>query len=92
MHVASSIKLHDLVLSFLFENEHRFKNFLRSLCKVLVLCDFLNLDCLRIIATPVSATISQPQRFDFLIECILNDGTCQFCFSHNENIEVLTII
>ena len=36
---------------FAFEIKHRFENlFLRSLWKVLVLCDFLNLDCLRIIA------------------------------------------
>ena len=28
----------------------------------------------------------KPQRFDFLIECKLSDGTCQFYFSHNENI------
>ena len=27
-----------------------------------------------------------PQRFNFLIECKLNDRTCQFHFSHYENI------
>ena len=25
----------------------------------------------------------KPQRFDFLYECKLNDGTCQFYFSYN---------
>ena len=28
----------------------------------------------------------KPQRFDFLNECQLNDGTCQFYFSYNEKI------
>ena len=34
----------------------------------------------------------KPQCFDFLIECKLNDGACQFYFSHNENIHFSTQI
>ena len=41
----------DFVIAFAFKNKHRFENFFRSLLKVWVLCDFLNLSCLRIIAT-----------------------------------------
>ena len=41
----------DFVFPFAFKNKHRFENFFLSLWKVWVLCDFLNLSCLRIIAT-----------------------------------------
>ena len=32
--------------TFAFENEHWFEKKMHSLCKVLILCDFLNLACL----------------------------------------------
>ena len=53
MNVASGLKLHDLILSFLLlsRTNNGSKTFFRSLWKVWVLCDFLNLSCLRIIAT-----------------------------------------
>ena len=51
MNVARGLKIHDFFFVFLFafKNKQRFENFFRSLCKVWVLCDFLNLSCLRII-------------------------------------------
>ena len=90
MNVARVLKLHDLILSFLWLSRTNIgsKTFFRSLWKVWVLCYFLNLSCLGFIAT--SRPNHKPQRFDFLIECKLNDGTCQFYFSHNENIQFST--
>ena len=87
MNVARGLKHHDLILSFLLlsKTDIGSKTFLRSLCKVLILCDFLNLGCLRIIATswqPPEMPSLQP--FDFLIECKLNDRTFQFCFSNDK--------
>ena len=51
--VARGLKLNDLILSFilLLRTNISSKTFLFSLWKVLILCDFLNLDCLRIIET-----------------------------------------
>ena len=51
--VARGLKLNDLILSFilLLRTNISSKTFLCSLWKVLILCDFLNLGCLRIIAT-----------------------------------------
>ena len=68
-----SLKLYDLILSFLVLSRTNFasKTFLRSLWKVLILCDFLNLGCF---------SNHKPQCFDFLIECKLNEGTCHFFF------------
>ena len=53
MNVAGGLKLHNLILSFLLLSRTNIgsKTFFRSLWKVWVLCDFLNLSCLRIIAT-----------------------------------------
>ena len=53
MNIAKDLNLHDLILSFLllFRTNIGLKSFLRTLYKVLILCDFLNLGCLRIIAT-----------------------------------------
>ena len=41
----------DFVFAFAFKNKYQFETFFRSLWEVWVLCDFLNLSCLRIIAT-----------------------------------------
>ena len=53
MNFTRCLKLHDLILSFLVLSRTNIgsKTFLRSLWKVLILCDFLDLECLRIIAT-----------------------------------------
>ena len=64
------------------------KLFFVHLWKVLVLCVFFEFE-LSQNYRDVTAII-KPQRFDFLIECKLNEGTCQFHFSHNENIQFLT--
>ena len=47
----NELKMHDLILSFhvLLRTTIGSKTFLRSLWKVSILCDFLNLGCLRII-------------------------------------------
>ena len=53
MNVARGLKLHVLTLSFilLLKRNIGSKTFFRSLWEVLVLRDFLDLSCLRIIAT-----------------------------------------
>ena len=54
--VARDIKLYDLILSFLlFSRTNIGSKTFHSLWKVLVLCDFLNLICLRIIATSLQS-------------------------------------
>ena len=68
----------DFVLPFAFQYEHRVEN------------------CFSFIVTFWFWVVSdllgrhgnhKQQRFDFLIECKLNDGTFQFHCSHNENIK-----
>ena len=52
MNIARGLKLHDLILSFrLLSRTNIGSKKICSLWKVLVLCDFLNLSCLRIIET-----------------------------------------
>ena len=66
------------------------RNKLGYLCKVLILCDFLDLGCLRMFVNGRRGN-HKSQAFDFRIGCKLNDGTFQFCFLRNENIGVFTI-
>ena len=49
MNVARGLNRHDSILSFLSLSRTNIdsKTFLRSLCEILILCDFLNLVCLR---------------------------------------------
>ena len=78
----------DFVFPFAFKNIHRFENvfsFIMEGIGTLWLFEFgLSHNYLDVTA------IIELQRFDFLIECKLNDGTCQFYFSHNENIQFST--
>ena len=89
MNVARDLKLHYLFLFFLLLSRKNIgsKTFLGSLCKVLLLCDFLDWGCLRIFCD-VSATISHSVSI-FVLNA--SYGTFQFCFSHNENIGGFTI-
>ena len=85
MNVAKGLKLHDLILSFLSLSRTNVgsKTFFFHNGRYGYSVTFW---------IWVVSELSQrhgnhkPQRFDFLIECKLSDWTCQFYFSHNENI------
>ena len=88
MNAARGLKLHDLifVFPFAFKNKHLLENFFSFIMEgkgTLLLFEFE-------LSQNYRHGNHKPQSFDFLIECKLNDGTCQFYFSHNENIQFST--
>ena len=89
MNVARGLKLHDLILSFL----------LLSRTNIGLKTFFVQYGRYGYSVTFWIWVVSElsrrhgnhePKRFDFLIECKLNDGNCQFYFSHDENIKFST--
>ena len=89
MNADRGLKLHDLILSFLLLSRTNIgsETFFAHNGRYLYSVTFL----IRVVSEYLRRHGNhKPQRFDFLIECKLNDGTCQFYFSHNENIQFST--
>ena len=77
----------DFVFPFAFKNKHQFENFFVHNGRYWYSVTFWIWAVSELSRRHVN---HKPQRFDFLIECKKNDGTCQFYCSHNENIQFTT--
>ena len=89
MNVANGLILHILILSFLLllRTNIRSKAFFGHYARYWYSVNFVI--CV-VSKLSLRHGNHKPQRFDFLVECKLNDGTCQVHFSHTENIKIST--